>query len=76
MFTAKPNMMLYPTETKGKWTLVEDDEGDAGWVLTSRLDIESPGGAHKRELDLGARLGFTFISQGMHAVGSTATVPG
>lgn len=72
VFTAKPNMILYPTETKGKWTLVEDDEGDAGWVLTSHLDIESPGGAHKRELDLGARLGFTFISQGMRAVGSTA----
>lgn len=71
-FTAKPDMVLYPTDNKGKWTLVENDEGDAGWVLTSRLDIErGGGGSHKRVLDAGARGGFMFMSQGMRSAGST-----
>ena len=42
-FTAKPNQVLYPGETKGKWTFVETDDGDAGWVLTSQLDLDGGG---------------------------------
>jgi hypothetical protein len=75
-FTAKPADVLYPTDTKGKWTMVETDEGDAGWVLTSALDMDDGGGGggpHKRIIDLNARAGVTFIQQGMRTAGSTIT---
>src|SRR5207244_1018376 len=62
-FVAKPSMTLYPTETKGKWTLVETDDGDSGWLLTSQIDVDEGGGggARKREIDVRARLGVTFM---------------
>jgi hypothetical protein len=77
-FTAKPSDTLYPTDTKGKWTMVETDEGDAGWVLTSDLDLDDGGGGggpHKRTIDLNARFGVTFLQQGMRTAGTTLTAP-
>ena len=73
-FTAKPDMVLYPGETKGKWTFVENDDGDAGWVLSDKLDMDDSGGGggtHKRTIDARARLGITFLQQGMRSAGST-----
>jgi hypothetical protein len=80
MFVAKPNMTLYPGETKGKWTFVENDDGDGGWIMSSQLDVESggggeEGGARRREIDVGARLGWKFIQQGMRTTGGAATFP-
>src|ERR1043166_577932 len=58
-FTAQPKTALYVVEEKGKWTFVENEEGDAGYVLTSKLDIEEPAaaGPHGRTIDLRARVG-------------------
>jgi hypothetical protein len=73
-FVAKADTVLYPGETKGKWTFVENDEGDSGWVLTSKLDMddEGGGGSHtKRIIDARVRAGLTFIQQGMRTAGST-----
>jgi hypothetical protein len=73
-FVAKADDNLYPTDTKGKWTFVENDEGDAGWVLTSQLEDDSDGGggrSGKRSIDARARIGLTFIQQGMRSQGST-----
>jgi hypothetical protein len=71
-FVAKPSDVLYPTDKKGKWTFVEDEEGDGGWVLTSKLDMDDGGGGpRKRQIGLRARLGFSYLSQGMRATGST-----
>jgi hypothetical protein len=71
-FTAKPSMVLYPGETKGKWTFVEAEEGDAGWVLSSQLDLDGDGGtARQRQLAATARLGVMFLSQGLKSAGST-----
>jgi len=72
-FVAKPDDVLYPDESKGKWTFVSNDDGDAGWVLTSSLEEDGGGrGGHaKRIIDARARVGLTFIQQGMRTAGST-----
>jgi len=77
-FVAKPDEVLYTSDVKGKWTFVENEEGDAGWVLTSQLDEDGGGGGGhgKRVIDVRARMGLTFIQQGMRTVGSTFTGTG
>jgi Bacterial SH3 domain len=76
-FVARPSDTLYPSDSKGKWTMVETDEGDAGWVLTSKLEMEDDdgggGGPHKRIIDVRAGFGVTFIQQGMRTTGTTLT---
>jgi SH3-like domain-containing protein len=75
-FTAQPRTALYIVEEKGKWTFVENDEGDAGYVLTSKLDVEAPaGGPRSRAIDLRGRIGFAVVSQSVTTPGGTATVP-
>ncbi len=75
-FTAGPKTALYIVEEKGKWTFVENDEGDAGYVLTSKLDVDAPaGGPHTRMIDLRGRLGFAQVNQSLSTPGGTSTVP-
>ncbi len=75
-FTAGPKTALYVVEDKGKWTFVENDEGDAGYVLTSKLDIDAPAaGSHTRMIDLRGRLGFAQVNQSVSTPGGTAPVP-
>ncbi|HEY0477247.1 MAG TPA: SH3 domain-containing protein [Kofleriaceae bacterium] len=76
-FTAQPRTALYIVEEKGKWTFVENDEGDAGYVLTSKLDVEAAaaGGPRSRAIDLRGRIGFAVVSQSVTTPGGTATVP-
>ena len=79
LFIARPTDMLYPVEEKGKWTAVENEEGDYGWVETEYLELEDGGGGSggmkKRQIDLGARLGLMIIQQGMRAAGDNLKVP-
>jgi hypothetical protein len=83
-FTAKPEMTLYTGETKGKWTFVENDDGDAGWVLSDQLERkggggdedtgdsgDGEGGGRTRLLSANARLGVAFMTQGLKSAGST-----
>ena len=74
-FVAKPNEKLYIDSSKGEWTTVENDDGDTGWVMTSDLLVDGPstGASHGKAIDLAARLGVTFIQQGMRSVGSKLT---
>jgi hypothetical protein len=75
-FTAGPRTALYVVEDKGKWTFVENDEGDAGYVLTSKLDIDATaGGPHTRMIDLRGRLGFAQVNQSVSTPGGTSPVP-
>jgi SH3 domain-containing protein len=75
-FTAGPKTALYVVEEKGKWTFVENDEGDAGYVLTSKLDIEAPaGGPHTRMIDLRGRLGLAQVNQSVSTPGGTSPIP-
>jgi uncharacterized protein YgiM (DUF1202 family) len=75
-FTAQPKTALYIVEEKGKWTFVENDEGDAGYVLTSKLDVEdAAAGPRARTLGLRARLGLTQLSQSVSTPGGPAPVP-
>jgi hypothetical protein len=75
-FTAGPRTALYVVEEKGKWTFVENDEGDAGYVLTTKLDVDgSAGGPHTRMIDLRGRLGFAQVNQSVRTPGGTSPVP-
>ncbi|HEX7836807.1 MAG TPA: hypothetical protein VF469_05055, partial [Kofleriaceae bacterium] len=75
-FTAQPRTALYVGEEKGKWTFVENDEGEAGFVLTSKLDLDTPaGGPRARAIDLRGGLGFASVSQSVTTPGGTAPVP-
>jgi hypothetical protein len=72
MFVARPTDVLYPVESKGRWTAVENEEGDFGWIETEYLEMEDgSGGMKKRQINLGARLGLMFIQQGMRSTGSS-----
>lgn len=76
-FPVTPDMVLYPTgNTKGKYTEVENDEADLGYVLTASLEVEEapeggggditeegPGPARSRQIDARARLGVTFFNR-------------
>jgi uncharacterized protein YgiM (DUF1202 family) len=77
-FTADPRTALTIGETKGKWTFVETDEGDAGYVQTSRLDVEqsdADAGPRTRALSVRARLGITLVKQSVSTPGGTLTPP-
>ncbi|HEX3473709.1 MAG TPA: SH3 domain-containing protein [Kofleriaceae bacterium] len=75
-FTAGPKTALYVVEEKGKWTFVENDEGDAGYVLTSKLDIDAPAaGSHTRMIDLRGRLGLAQVNQSVSTPGGTSPIP-
>ena len=75
-FTARPTTALYVVEEKGKWTFVENDEGDAGYVLTSKLDVEAAsGGPRARRIDLAGGLGVAVINQSVSTAGGAAGVP-
>lgn len=78
-FFASAGDVLYPMETKGKWTAVENEEGDYGWVETEYLEVEGGGGGGglaKRKIDVTARMGLMFIQQGLRSTNSpTPGVP-
>ncbi len=76
-FKAKPSDTLFVERTKGKWTEVSVEEGDIGWIQTSKLEIEGDdeggGGPTGRIIDVRARLGFTLVSQSLTSAGTGAT---
>ncbi|HET7506596.1 MAG TPA: SH3 domain-containing protein [Kofleriaceae bacterium] len=75
-FTAQPRTVLLVGETKGKWTFVETNDGDAGYVLTSKLEIEEGGGGPRaRLIDLRARFGVTLVRQSVVTPGGVGTPP-
>jgi len=75
-FTAGPKTAIYVLEAAGKWSLVENDDGDAGYVLTSKLNIASPAsGARRRMIDVRGRLGVTLVKQSLATPGAMAVLP-
>lgn len=82
-FKAKPSDVLFVESTKGKWTEVSVEDGDIGWIQTSKLDIEGRddggdedgGGPRGRMIDVRARLGFTIVSQTLSSVGGGTKWP-
>jgi hypothetical protein len=81
-FTATPKDMLFVESTKGKWTEVSVEEGDIGWILSSKLETDSDddsgdegGGSKKRIIDTRARLGFRLVSQRLTSKGGGMTWP-
>jgi hypothetical protein len=80
-FTAASDDVLFVNgKTSGKWTEVENSEGDLGYVLTSKLELSDDGDGGdvtpaKRAIDVRARGGVTFVQQGLRTGGSTARTP-
>jgi SH3-like domain-containing protein len=81
-FTATPKDMLFVESTKGKWTEVSVEEGDIGWIQSSKLEMDDDDdgdggseGSKKRIIDTRARLGFRLISQSLSSAGGAAVWP-
>ena len=79
-FTATSGTVLFPSETKGKYTWVENEEGDGGYVLTSALErdevADADGGDRGgRQIDLRARAGVSFVTQGVRVPATGAGFP-
>lgn len=76
-FTAGPKTVLYVGEASGKWTFVETEEGDAGYVLSSQLDVDEPagGGPRRRMIDARGRLGVTLVRQSLATPAMTIIYP-
>ena len=77
-FKAKPGDVLFVEQTKGKWTEVSVEEGDIGWIQTSKLEMDEDGGEgggnrYGRIMDVRARVGVTIVSQSLQAGGTGAT---
>ncbi len=79
---ASPSDVLYVLEREGRWTLVETEDGDAGYVESSALaaaeeaDGESVTGATRaRTVTVGARLGVMLLGQDVSTRGGGATWP-
>ena len=77
-FAASTSTKLYPTgKKKGKYTEVENDDGDLGYVLTSSIEVsegDSEGSVANRgprQIDLRGRVGVTIIKQGFRSAGAT-----
>lgn len=77
-YEASPKDVLFILEQQGKWTLVETDEGDVGYIETDKLEIQKTGGRggkSGRTIDLRGRLGVTIMSQSMSSAGGNADLP-
>jgi hypothetical protein len=76
-FTADPRTELFVLKEAGKWTLVTNEEGDAGYVLTSKLEIDDAGdiGPRGRSLNGRARIGWTFVRQSVATPGGPLSLP-
>jgi hypothetical protein len=84
VFTAQPKTVLFVGEQNGKWTFVENDEGDPGYVLTSELKLEraaeprgelAMAGPRRRMMDIRGGVGVAFLRQALKSDGSTVTAP-
>jgi SH3-like domain-containing protein len=75
-FVARPTDILYPQEQEDGWTYVENAEGDAGWIQTDLLVLESDGGpARGRSIEVRLRTGVIVLQQGMRTAGSNVLQP-
>ena len=76
-FTADAKTELTVLTEKGKWTMVTNDEGDVGYVLTSKLEIDHAGdsGPRRRSLSGRARIGWTFVRQSVSTPGGPLSLP-
>jgi len=73
-FVAEQKTVLYVGRTKGTWTRVSTEDGDAGWVATSQLDMERPeavGGPRTRMIYGRGRLGVSLLNQSVATAGAT-----
>jgi hypothetical protein len=76
-FTADPDTALFVLKEQGKWTMVSNEEGDTGYVLTSKLELDDPGdrGPRTRTLNGRARVGWTFVRQSVSTPGAPRQLP-
>jgi hypothetical protein len=94
ILVATKDTLLFPTgEKSGKFTEVENDEGDLGYVLTADIGIAKGGGdvaekddpeedeeeedTGKRvsQIDVRARAGVSFLTQGLRSPGGGSGPP-
>ncbi|MGE0549777.1 MAG: SH3 domain-containing protein [Kofleriaceae bacterium] len=82
-FSAKPSDVLFVESTKGKWTEVSVEDGDIGWVLTSKLNASAsddddegtaPSG-RRPTINARARVGMTLFRQALQTAGGTGAFP-
>jgi hypothetical protein len=76
-FTADSRTDLFVLTEKGKYTMVTNEEGDVGYVLTSNLEIDDAvdAGPRRRSLNGRARIGWTFVRQSVSTPGGPLSLP-
>lgn len=79
-FTAQPKVALLIGDEKGKYTHVETEDGESGYVLTTKLerdsgDEEDDPGARTRHIDLRGRLGLSRIGRSVSQAGGSNMPP-
>lgn len=65
---AKKGARVVVLEEKKGWLLVENGQGDSGWVRAS--DLEEPGARKQRSFQLDARIGFERLGQNFRTTGA------
>ena len=83
VMVATRDTILFPTgEKKGKFTEVENDDGDLGYVLTSDLELDDEvdtpavgGGGGGSQIDARVRAGVSFVTQGLRTPGGASGPP-
>jgi SH3-like domain-containing protein len=63
-------------EERNGWARIESDDGERGWVSAKLLGGDgAPGVASKRIIAVGAKIGFTSITQGTRTAGGAKGIP-
>lgn len=62
-------------EEKGGWSKIETEGGERGWVSSKLLATAVAAPPTRRQISLGAQLGFTLLTQGIRTTGGARGVP-
>jgi uncharacterized protein YgiM (DUF1202 family) len=76
IMTGTSGERFFLVEKRGKWSLLETEDGDkSGWVLTRMTGDSSASGPRARIFDASANLGVTLIKQTMALAGGSTKFP-
>jgi uncharacterized protein YgiM (DUF1202 family) len=72
---AAPAGDYFLVEERNGWARIENEDGERGWVSSKLLVDEKVATAGKRVIAVGAKIGFTAITQGTRTAGGAKGIP-